>query len=191
MNEIIAPARVRMKESFAGEAQAFLRSIIGQRSKVTALGKGRKDNISMVLAIDTLKRYLDTYYYNDEQMASFIIRHLETIQEIIPGEGSNCHDARTLELLKLYSRAVNITSMNNMKKNDYYHVTNDYGEAFVKTTSSGCMIASLSYDGNAEVKYFNTFFRKQSGDIAVEISHEQYVRGLIKVIEKIKKDNGL
>lgn len=177
--------------TFAREAQDFLKKIISQRARINSLRKGRRDRIETSMAASSLQVYLDNYYYSDKQMAAFLIRHMDTIQEIIPGEGSGSHVKTQDELLKLYSRAVTIQSLNIMKETSYYQVTNDYGEAFVKTSKSSCTVASLTYDSKAEVRCFNSCFKKQNGDIALEISHDDYVKGLTRVIEKIKKDNAI
>lgn len=179
------------QKPFAKSAKDFITKLIAQRNRLIKEDKSRISKYSALQVIDFLNVHLNCYNYSDGGMARFIVNHFSKIQLIVPGEGSGSHEQCMNDLLKIYNQAVVINSELSMKKFTYYKVTSDHGEAFVKTSLNECTVASLSYDGKAEVKQFESSFKKFNGDIAIEITKEAFQAGLKNVVEIIKKEAGI
>jgi len=181
----------RPVKPFAQSTRLFLLNLMAQRRKLIINGENRSERKSSLEAIRIISAQLNAYEYStDISMARFFINHYNTIAGILPGKGSGCHQSRMSELFKIYNQAVIITSRT-MKTYSYYRVTNDHGEAFVKTSDSDCTIISLSYEGRPEIKTFETSFKRYNGDVIVEISREIFQDGVRKVIDQLKRSLGL
>ena len=180
-----------LHKPFAKTAKDFIIKIIAQRNSLIKNNKSHIPKSEAVNAIDFLSIHLNSNNYTNEGMARFIVNHFSKIQLIVPGEGSGCHKQCMYDLLKIYNQAVNINSAMTMKKYSYYKVTNDHGEAFVKTSLNECTVASMNYEGKAEIKQHESSFKKFNGDIAVEITKEAFQIGLKNIVEIIKREAGI
>ena len=164
---------------------------MAQRHKLLIKGESRIEKRMANDAVETVSRYLNAYEYNDTTMARFFINHFTTISLIAPGKGSSCHEAQFNKLLQLYNKAVVINTQETMKKYSYYRVSNEHAEGYIKTSISDCIVASLNYEGKAEIRSFETSFKRFNGDVVVEISRDDFRTGFRKVVEHISKAAGL
>lgn len=166
-------------------------SLVSQRRALIFKGESRVEKRTAIEAYEIIERYLNAYEYNDVQMARFFCDHYTTISLMLPGEGSSCHQSRLNTLLKLYNKAVAInTQIKNMKYN-YYRVTNEHGEGYIRSSENECTIGSFSFDGKAEIRRFDTNFKRFSGDVIVEITYSDFIDGFRKVVNAISKAIGL
>ena len=166
-------------------------NLIAQRRKLLITGESRVQKRTALEAIQSIEPYLLAYQYNDANMARFIVNHYHSIALILPGEGSSCHQARMNELLNIYNSAVVINTEAKMKRYNYYQVTNEHAEAWIKTSVSDCTLFSLSYEGKVEIRQYDTSFKRFNSDVIVEITKDYFIKGCQKVMEQIVKSVGL
>lgn len=89
------------------QAKQWLVSVAKQRLALCKIEKSRKTMNSAIYA-ERILAYLNAFAYaKPHQIGKFIISHKTEIAEIIPGEGSKCHDKKKEEfneLLHYYER---------------------------------------------------------------------------------------
>lgn len=69
----------------------FLEQLIRQRNYMLRYHLNRRSEIEIIDAIDFIKKHLACNTYTDRQMASFLFRHKEKVQTLLPGVGSPQH----------------------------------------------------------------------------------------------------
>jgi hypothetical protein len=176
---------------FVQTAREFLNKLMAQRRVLIDKNISRINKKAALEAIDIISKYLEAYKYTNETMAHFIVNHFNTIQMIVPGEGSRCHEHVTRGLMKIYNQALVIKTTDASRKFNYYLATNDFGQKYIKTSANSCSIAALSYNGKAEVRQYEKPFQKYNGDVVVEIARDNYLEGLRKVTDQLRKDTGV
>lgn len=79
------------------QAKQWLISVARQRVALCKTAKSRKGMQSGIYA-ERILAYLEAFSYSKPGLlAAFIIRHRAEIEEILPGEGSKCHDKKKEE----------------------------------------------------------------------------------------------
>jgi hypothetical protein len=95
---------------FATETRHWLESAIKQRKLLLRINKSHKSQPEIETAIDTLKRQLDSYpFENDLFIARFFCSNVQSIERILPGFGSSSHEKRMLEFNALNKLSIEIT----------------------------------------------------------------------------------
>lgn len=178
-------------KTFSHAARKFLLNLIAQRRKLTITGQGRIQKKMATEAIGLIHPYLVSYNYSDAQMARFITTHFNTIMLILPGKGSSCHESRLKEMMKIYDQALQINTNKEMIKYTYYRVSSDHGEGYIKTSQSSCSVASLRFDGKAEIRQYDAMYKRFNGEVTAEITADKFREGCRKVLDVLKKDLGL
>lgn len=83
------------------QAKQWLTSVARQRIRLCRDKRSRKD-MNAALHAERILAYLSAFQYSKPALiGSFILRHKAEIAEIIPGEGSKCHDKKKQEFNEL------------------------------------------------------------------------------------------
>ena len=172
---------------FAQVIKVFLNPVIAERRKLNENNLSRINLSSSAQVCIEISQYINTYNYSDQQAAAFFIRHSNTIQYILPGEGSKNHRARLDKFMMLLNESYKIIKLMDKEKFSFYRITNDAGEALVKTSHKSCTVIKHYYDGNWAVESFMAPFHKQSGDVVVEISADVFNTEFRKTLKSLNK----
>jgi hypothetical protein len=175
-------------KQFVTTARDFLLDLVTQRRRAKVKDERQVHRSASLQACGIIEAQLVNYQYTNKTLAQFIIAHFNTIQLIVPGNGDISHSKLTLELMKIYNQALIITTDPILKKFNYYLISNEYGQSYVKTSIGECAIAKLSYEGKGEFSQYDRPYKKFQGDTAVEITSVEYQDGVRKVLAHLRRE---
>jgi hypothetical protein len=178
----------RDTKQFVTTARDFLLDLISLRRRARVMGERQVHRSASLQACGIIESHLLNYQYTSKTLAQFIIAHFNTIQLIVPGTGAVTQSRQMLDLMKIYNQALILTTDPEAKRYNYYLVTNEYGQSYVKLSIGQCTIAKLSFEGKAEFMQYDHEYKKHDGDTAVAISQTEYQDGVKKVLAHLRSE---
>lgn len=154
---------------FSAVIKAFLNSVISERRKLNESGQSRINVMNANMICDQIYKYINAYNYSDHQAAAFFIRSADNIRFILPGPGSKNYQPRIDKFIRLYSISNEMIKAMDMEKFSYYRLTNESGEALIKTSHKRCIIIKKFFDGRTGLDKYDVPYKRQHDDIIVEI----------------------
>lgn len=95
------------------QIREFVESVIKIRKALLRSDQNKKNVMLMHEIIDRLERFLNAYPYNSARnLAKFFLLNAQEILEILPGEGSKCHDCKYDEFNKIYESCLHLIKEN-------------------------------------------------------------------------------
>jgi hypothetical protein len=173
---------------FTNVVRNFIFSIVSQRRRLNQMGVSRINMLCSENICTMLYNYFNAYNYTDTQAAVFFIRNHAQIKFILPGEGSNNNSARRQKFVELFNQSHDIIKAMEKEKFSFYKVTNDHGEAYIKTSHKRCIIVKTSYyNSEILIDKYDEAFKRTGGDVIIEIPEKLFIEQFNTATRTIKK----
>ena len=105
-----------LQNSFSKRAEAFVRSVVKQRSFLIKSGRSKKPEAEQLGIINFIIKHLDAYPdRTDKQMAGFWNKNADQFFTLLPGKGSAVHETLTETFYQLNSEAKTLIVVNLVK----------------------------------------------------------------------------
>lgn len=74
-----------------------------------------------------------------------------------------------------------------MAQKKYYKVESNFGDGFVRTCPSGCVIVKMGVDGNVSINSYSVPFKREEGAVVTDSNYNDFIYAFKKVIKQLEK----